>query len=152
MSDNPEARLQSVKLQHLELLQRENEALSCNMGSLPIETFERMNFECSLLRKEISEKEKRLDRLKSVFAEKAMEFKEIVYALLGFEIDIDSSRIRFKTPYQPLDIVFNRNDGTLSVPASLRTLLEQVGRSGNDNWVPYFFAQVVLFCQSSQSK
>eukprot|EP01132_Coremiostelium_polycephalum_P002103 gene2103-2591_t len=49
---------------------------------------------------QVNDNEKKMERLKQVFRQKINEFREAVYALLGFKIDVDShSRYRLQSMY-----------------------------------------------------
>lgn len=92
---NPTAKHEAVKLQMLESLKRENEDLlqqlkgnALQSNFVPVSALDRVRREIKEARHNLAEQEKRVERLKSVFSKKSLEFRESVNALLGYKVDL----------------------------------------------------------------
>ncbi|KAJ3128773.1 coiled-coil domain-containing protein mad1 [Nowakowskiella sp. JEL0407] len=129
--DNPESQEYAIRTESLDLLRKENKSLRNRLetleislnktsmragekglenvsGMLPIESFKVLELECAGLKKELAAKDKRLVRLKEVYATKASEYREAVFSVLGFRLDFDqNARVRIKSMYSsPVDPTF----------------------------------------------
>lgn len=93
--DNPASREQVVKQDTLDSLQKEVEILRAQVEGgvkgqpqmISIETLHNMRKEARKLEQDISDKDKRMDRLKQVWTSKSSEFREAVYAILGYRLE-----------------------------------------------------------------
>lgn len=103
LKDNPAAKHEAVKQSMLTALKKENEALMATVegkiknmqeqGSkialtVPYSSYEVLKEEKRQLEDILAEKSKRMERLKSVFKQKSLEFKEAVFSLFGAQVDI----------------------------------------------------------------
>jgi mitotic spindle assembly checkpoint protein MAD1 len=91
LRENPTSRHEAVKQSMLDTLKAENEALmgkNENSKSVPQASLERKQLELQGVRDKLASTEKSYQRLKEVFSVKSLEFREAVYALTGYQIDI----------------------------------------------------------------
>ena len=102
LRSNPTSDFGDLKLSTITTLRSENKALLAQLKGqphstkvVPISTLENVRLEMKDLEKAVAEKEKRMVRLKQVFAQKAQEFREAVVSLLGWKMDfMANGRIR----------------------------------------------------------
>jgi mitotic spindle assembly checkpoint protein MAD1 len=98
--DNPTTRFQAVRTQTLKDLQTENSALRNQLDgkgevTVPIQSLRNAESNIHMLEQTIAQKEKMMRRLKEVFQAKSSEFREAVYALLGYKLDfLQNGRVR----------------------------------------------------------
>lgn len=98
LKDNPAARNEAVKMSTLRALKKENEGLLEQLSQkqtaagdrklVPYSSLEAMRQEKIALNTTIADLNKRLDRLKQVFSKQSLEFREAVYALVGYKVDL----------------------------------------------------------------
>lgn len=104
LEDNPAARHEKVKQAMITALRKENEALLEQISDLqspsddenrhnqsklvPYSSLERLQNEIQQLNNTIADQTKRTERLKQVFSKKSLEFREAVYSLLGYKVDL----------------------------------------------------------------
>ncbi|KAF5102909.1 hypothetical protein D0Z00_000167 [Geotrichum galactomycetum] len=111
LKDNPAARHEAVKQTMLTALKKENAALLAqverraqekNRPLVPYASLEVLRAEMRELNDTLAEKTKRMERLKQVFARKSQEFRETVYALLGYRVDLlPNKKVRATSVYAP---------------------------------------------------
>ncbi|KTW28919.1 hypothetical protein T552_01547 [Pneumocystis carinii B80] len=108
LKDNPLSALENLRQSTLDRLKNENAALLKQIEDngeqfgqvVPIESLENLKLENLRLESTIADKEKRIQRLKEIFAEKSSEFREAVYFLLGYKIDfLPSGKVRVTSIY-----------------------------------------------------
>lgn len=103
--NNPTTTFQAIRSQRLHDLERENAALLDQLTgrgevSVPIQSLRNAESAAESLRAKITQREKMIARLKSVFAAKSSEFREAVYALLGYKLDfLPNGRVRLTSMY-----------------------------------------------------
>jgi len=111
LKDNPAARHEAVKQTMLTALKKENAALLAqverraqekNRPLVPYASLEVLRAEMRELNDTLAEKTKRMERLKQVFARKSQEFRETIYALLGYRVDLlPNKKVRATSIYAP---------------------------------------------------
>ncbi|EEB09662.1 mitotic spindle checkpoint protein Mad1 [Schizosaccharomyces japonicus yFS275] len=94
--DNPTLCHERVKQSTLELLQKENANLRTMLtqgecDTVPLESLTLSEQRCKQLEIELKSREKRMQRLKEVFALKSSEIREAVYSLLGYKLEFMSN-------------------------------------------------------------
>lgn len=109
LKDNPLARHEKVKQTMIVALKQENQDLLRQLTEqksvtgeeedkprlVPYSTIERYEAEATQLNQTINDQTKRMERLKQVFSKKSLEFREAVYSLLGYRVDLlPSKKIR----------------------------------------------------------
>ncbi|QSL65195.1 hypothetical protein MERGE_002502 [Pneumocystis wakefieldiae] len=108
LRDNPLSALENLRQSTLDSLKNENVALLRQIEKngeqfgevVPIESLKNLKLENSRLEGIIADKDKRIQRLKEIFAEKSSEFREAVYFLLGYKIDfLPSGKVRVTSMY-----------------------------------------------------
>lgn len=109
LKDNPAAKHEAVKQTMLTALQTENKALLAqienraqekNRKLVPYSSLEVVRAEMRELNTTIGEQAKRMDRLKQVFGKKSLEFREVVFALLGYKVDLlPNKKVRATSVY-----------------------------------------------------
>lgn len=114
LKDNPLARHEKVKQNMIVALRKENEDLLkqlkgssgaiTNDGNesklVPYSSLERLQVEFVQLNNTINDQTKRMERLKQVFSKKSLEFREAVYSLLGYRVDLlPNKKIRATSVY-----------------------------------------------------
>lgn len=109
---NPFHKDQLVKQQTLDVLRKENEALLKNMSDdvFPKAVFARQEHDKALLQAKIDELTKKINRLKSIYAEKSKEILSIISRFFGYTIEFIpspvnpndlTSRIKLVSKYLP---------------------------------------------------
>lgn len=96
LRDNPTSKYEAIKKSMLDALKQENESLHAELANRPIvndklvpsSALERIRLENHEIERAQKEQVKRTERLKEVFTKKSLEFRESVYALLGYQIDL----------------------------------------------------------------
>ncbi|KAJ3214973.1 coiled-coil domain-containing protein mad1 [Dinochytrium kinnereticum] len=106
LSDNPQSQDYKIKRSMLEALQKENFDLRSQLSSsaihenlIPVASLRPLQLECEEARRQIEEKEKRIVRLKEVYAAKAQEYREAVFSLVGYKVDFQEGRVKLVSTY-----------------------------------------------------
>lgn len=102
LRDNPTAQEEKIKLSTLRTLRQENRELLAqlqgehhNVKVVPVSTVESLKLELQELERTVAEKEKRMRRLKEIWAAKSSEFREAVASVLGYKLDfLPNGRVR----------------------------------------------------------
>ncbi|KAF3923773.1 hypothetical protein AA313_de0202871 [Arthrobotrys entomopaga] len=131
LKDNPAARHEAIKTATLQALRDENSALLAQLESrpsgtklIPISTLERTRLDIKEMESLVAEKEKRMLRLKEMWSKKALEFRQAVYSLLGYEVDFQpNGRVKVTSMFHRPDlyggvdtgIVFDGEQGTMKL-------------------------------------
>ncbi|RVD82947.1 uncharacterized protein DFL_007355 [Arthrobotrys flagrans] len=131
LKDNPAARHEVTKLETLRVLREENQALLAQLEGqpggarfVPISTLERSRLDVQEMEALVAEKEKRMARLKEMWSKKALEFRQAVYSLLGYEVDFQpNGRVKVTSMFHRSDlyggvdtgIVFDGEQGTMKL-------------------------------------
>lgn len=106
LRDNPTSKFEAIKKSMLDALKQENESLHAELANrttgndklVPSSALERMRLETREIERAQKEQIKRTERLKEVFTKKSLEFRESIYALLGYQIDLlPNKKIRVKS-------------------------------------------------------
>lgn len=104
LKDNPAARHDAIKMSTLAALRKENEALleqlaqtqATTPGSerrlVPYASLEAVRNEKRVLSNTVADLHRRVDRLKQVYARQSLDFREAVYALVGYKVDLLPNR------------------------------------------------------------
>ncbi|KAJ5161672.1 Spindle-related protein [Penicillium capsulatum] len=95
LRDNPTAEVEKIKMTTLRTLRSENKDLLAQLRGghshvkvVPASTLESLKLEMEEMERVQADKDKRMDRLKGVYAAKISEFREAVASILGFKLDI----------------------------------------------------------------
>lgn len=132
LKDNPTSREEAIKTETLVALREENAALlaqledrletlpSNNNKVVPLRTLENARKEIQMMEKTVADKEKRMLRLKEIWAAKSMEFREAVFSLLGWKLDfLPNGRVKvthmFAGNSDEQSIEFDGEKGKLNV-------------------------------------
>ncbi|KAI5850489.1 spindle assembly checkpoint component Mad1 [Morchella snyderi] len=132
LKDNPTSREEAIKTETLVALREENAALlaqledrletlpSNNNKVVPLRTLENARKEIQMMEKTVADKEKRMLRLKEIWAAKSMEFREAVFSLLGWKLDfLPNGRVKvthmFAGNSDEQSIEFDGEKGTMKV-------------------------------------
>ncbi|KAL1978070.1 hypothetical protein VTN31DRAFT_929 [Thermomyces dupontii] len=102
LRDNPTAQEEKIRLSTLRTLRQENRDLLAqlqgehhNVKVVPVSTVESLKLELQELERTVAEKEKRMRRLKEIWAAKSSEFREAVASVLGYKLDfLPNGRVR----------------------------------------------------------
>lgn len=106
--DNPTARHESVKQAAINELRAENEHLRSQVHDgetshfqvVPVSTLVALQRDLQLAREDTASARKKCQRLKEVWSEKSAEFKEAVFALLGWHVTfIPKNKMRVESVY-----------------------------------------------------
>ncbi|KAJ3332347.1 coiled-coil domain-containing protein mad1 [Blyttiomyces sp. JEL0837] len=160
--DNPELQELSIRQDMLNALKGENQRLlqqisnsNSTTGLVPVESLRVMELESKKIKQALEEKDRRFARLKDVYKDKAQEFKEAVFSLLGYEVDFQEGRVRLKSTFANEDdasflFASNSNDsGTMQLvggsPEATASLdhARQFYIAQNES-IPAFLASVTL--------
>ncbi|KAF3278762.1 coiled-coil domain-containing protein mad1, variant 4 [Orbilia oligospora] len=112
LKDNPAARHEVTKKETLRVLREENKALLAQLEGqpggtkfVPISTLERSRLDVQEMEALVAEKEKRMTRLKEMWSKKALEFRQAVYSLLGYEVDFQpNGRVKVTSMFHRSDL------------------------------------------------
>ncbi|KAK6332727.1 coiled-coil domain-containing protein mad1, variant 2 [Orbilia brochopaga] len=131
LKDNPTARHEATKAEALQVLREENKALLAQLEGqpggvklVPIGTLERCRLDVKEMEALVAEKDKRMLRLKEMWSKKALEFRQAVYSLLGYEVDFQpNGRVKVTSMFHRSDlyggvdtgIVFDGEQGTMKL-------------------------------------
>ncbi|KAK6330145.1 coiled-coil domain-containing protein mad1 [Orbilia blumenaviensis] len=131
LRDNPAARHEVTKAETLRVLRDENKALLAQLEGqpggtrfVPISTLERSRLDLQEMEALVAEKEKRMARLKEMWSKKALEFRQAVYSLLGYEVDFQpNGKVKVTSMFHRSDlyggvdtgIVFDGEQGTMKL-------------------------------------
>lgn len=110
LRDNPTAQHEAVKQAAINELRTENEHLrqlihdgesgTTSLQVVPVSTLVALQRDLQLAREETASAKKKSQRLKEVFGEKSAEFKEAVFALLGWHVTfIPKNKMRVESVY-----------------------------------------------------
>lgn len=110
LRDNPTAQHEAVKQAAINELRTENEQLrqlihdgetgTTSFQVVPVSTLVALQRDLQLAREETASAKKKCQRLKEVFGEKSAEFKEAVFALLGWHVTfIPKNKMRVESVY-----------------------------------------------------
>ena len=102
LRDNPTTQTENLKFSTITTLKEENQALLAqlhnqhpNIKVVPLSTLESMKLDIQDMQRTVSDKEKRMRRLKEIWTAKSSEFREAVASLLGFKLDfLPNGRVR----------------------------------------------------------
>lgn len=134
MRDNPLSQDYAIRTETLNALKEENRLLLEKLNSggsvqseaqhsnLPQQTTLNLIKEKEGLEQQLSDKDKRMLRLKGIFSDKAVEFREAIYSLLGYRVQfLPNGRVRLNSAYTASEsggILFQSNEddqGTMKV-------------------------------------
>jgi mitotic spindle assembly checkpoint protein MAD1 len=136
LMSNPEHEEFAIRKTLLDSLKNENAALRGSFTStIPIESYNTLQIEYVNTQNLVAEKEKKIDRLKSIFQQTALEFREAVLGLLGYQVQVAPNVVRLSSGN--LEIVYDRLSGQLTVDDSLKHLANELD-------LPGFFAACIL--------
>ena len=130
LRSNPTADAEGIKLSTLTTLREENRALLAQLegagrvDTVPMATLESARHELRALELSVASKEKMLLRLKESFSRKALEFREAVASLLGWQMNfLPNGRVRMTSIFYPADdddegansLVFDGESGSMQI-------------------------------------
>ncbi|KAK9239806.1 spindle assembly checkpoint component Mad1 [Lipomyces kononenkoae] len=127
LRDNPASKDQIVKKTMLEALQKENNSLIAQLNGrredigqvIGVSTLDRLKLEMEEMESVVTEKEKRMRRLKEIWSAKSMEFREAVYSLLGYKLDfLPNNKVRATSMFAASDeesFTFDPELGTMKL-------------------------------------
>ena len=136
LRSNPTAEAEGIKLSTLNSLREENRALLAQLegaGGLdmvPLASLESARHEVRALELSVASKEKMLLRLKESFSRKALEFREAVASLLGWQMNfLPNGRVRMTSIFYPADdddeggnsLVFDGESGSMLISGGPRS-------------------------------
>ncbi|EPX74189.1 mitotic spindle checkpoint protein Mad1 [Schizosaccharomyces octosporus yFS286] len=102
---NPTLKHERVKAEQLYLLEKENEGYKKILEqkaiqTVPMESLELANRRTLELKKELLDRDKRIQRLKEIFSVKSLEFREAIYSLFGYKIEfLPNGSVRVTSMY-----------------------------------------------------
>ncbi|KAI9728881.1 MAG: coiled-coil domain-containing protein mad1 [Cirrosporium novae-zelandiae] len=107
LASNPTSDFEAIKLKTLNSLREENKILLSKLEGapvrtkvVPVSTLENSRAETQEMAALVSEKEKRIRRLREIFTAKTQEFREAVAQLLGYKMDfLPNDRVRVTSMY-----------------------------------------------------
>ena len=95
LRDNPTAEVEKIKMSTLRTFRAENQDLLAQLRGehtgvkvVPASALDSLKLEVEEMERVLADKDKRMDRLKGVYAAKISEFREAVASILGFKLDI----------------------------------------------------------------
>ena len=136
LRSNPTSDAEAIKFSTLASLREENKALLAQLEhpqdekmkpveTVPISTLNNARHEISALHLSIASKEKMLLRLKESFSRKALEFREAVASLLGWQMNfLPNGRVRMTSIFYPPNnndeeggnsLVFDGENGSMQI-------------------------------------
>ncbi|ORY78241.1 spindle assembly checkpoint component Mad1 [Protomyces lactucae-debilis] len=126
---NPTTRFQAIKAQTLKDLETENAALRRQLEgkgevTVPVQSLRNAETTAQRLEQAIAQKEKMIKRLKEVFQAKSSEFREAVYALLGYKLDfLPNGRVRLTSMYAEHNdhaFIFDGEEDTMKIAGEVQ--------------------------------
>lgn len=167
---NPTADAEAIKLSTLNTLRDENKTLLAQLESptteiispathVPIASLAAIRAEVQALETSVASKEKMLLRLKDAFSRKALEFREAVASLLGWQMNfLPNGRVRMTSIFYPADeddeggnsLVFDGESGSMQISGGPRSEFGREVRGLIKFWVdgrkeiPGFLAAATL--------
>ncbi|TKA61994.1 hypothetical protein B0A49_09526 [Cryomyces minteri] len=169
LRSNPTADAEALKLSTLSTLREENKALLAQLEGrpqrtkvVPISTLEAARLTHRELEASLASAEKRMLRLKQIWASKSLEFREAVASILGWKMDfMPAGRFKMTSllyPHQDGDgdgdeensIVFDGENGTMKVSGGPQSVFAGEIRGLIEFWVegrkeiPCFLAACTL--------
>ncbi|EPY49311.1 mitotic spindle checkpoint protein Mad1 [Schizosaccharomyces cryophilus OY26] len=102
---NPTLKHERVKAEQLHLLEKENGGYKAileekDIQTVPMESLELANRRTLELKKELLDRDKRIQRLKEIFSVKSLEFREAIYSLFGYKIEfLPNGSVRVTSMY-----------------------------------------------------
>ncbi|KAK5150474.1 hypothetical protein LTR04_006815, partial [Oleoguttula sp. CCFEE 6159] len=167
LRSNPTADAEALKLSTLTTLREENKALLAQLEGrpqrtkvVPISTLEAARLTHRELEASLASAEKRMLRLKQIWASKSLEFREAVASILGWKMDfMPAGRFKMTSllyPHQDGDddeensIVFDGENGTMKVSGGPQSVFAGEIRGLIEFWVegrkeiPCFLAACTL--------
>ena len=136
LRSNPTAEAEGIKLSTLNSLREENRALLAQLEGaggldmIPLASLESARHEVRALELSVASKEKMLLRLKESFSRKALEFREAVASLLGWQMNfLPHGRVRMTSIFYPADendeggnsLVFDGESGSMQISGGPRS-------------------------------
>ncbi len=132
LRSNPTSDAEAIKLSTLASLREENRALLAqlesperNIAVVPLSTLANARAEIQALEASVASKEKMLLRLKESFSRKALEFREAVASLLGWQMNfLPNGRVRMTSIFYPANdeddeggnsLVFDGESGSMQI-------------------------------------
>ncbi|KAF2656012.1 mitotic spindle assembly checkpoint protein-like protein MAD1 [Lophiostoma macrostomum CBS 122681] len=165
LKSNPTADAEALKLSTVRILREANAELLARLEgaqpsstSVPLATLTAAQDELAELTHTVAEKEKRIKRLKQIWAAKSLEFREAVASILGWKLDfMPNGRVRVTSMFYPGDeqtgensIVFDGENGTMKVSGGEHSAFANEIRDLITFWVeerkeiPCFLAAMTL--------
>ncbi|KAI9809456.1 MAG: coiled-coil domain-containing protein mad1 [Pycnora praestabilis] len=135
LRSNPTADAEAIKLSTLTALRTENKALLAELEGrhdtqvVPISTLENMRMEVDEMALTLTDKEKGFTRMRKIFTDKSMEFKETVASVLGWDLSfMPPNRVRVTSLFNPGEeeednsIIFNGESGIMNISGGPNSL------------------------------
>ena len=186
LRSNPTADYEAVKLETLQTLRRENKDLLASslekdgdggrgagkraVKMVPISTLDAMRLELREREQEVSDKEKRMLRLKQIWGSKTQEFREAVFSLLGWKMEFrgdgkfvlslntgrdeeeedDDDGGGGRQELEDESFIFDGEKGTMKVSGGSESAFAQEVKPyfkrwvGKEGWIPGLMASVLL--------
>ena len=130
LPNNPESEEFAIRKALLNALKSENNALrSGSAVGVPMESYKALQLELSQTLESLAEKDKRIDRLKSVFSSKTAEYRQCISTLLGYAVDVVPDKVIFTSVYG-VKVEYIRETGEVRVEKALRGIVEEYGKYG----------------------
>jgi mitotic spindle assembly checkpoint protein MAD1 len=130
LRSNPTSDYEAIKTETLAVLKAENTALLSQLqtgrtgtATVPVASLEAAQRDVRDMAKDVAAKEKKMERLKSIWGAKSMEFREGVNSLLGWKVDfLPSGKMKVTSLFYPStddnenSIVFDGENGAFFLP------------------------------------
>ncbi|MCJ1479764.1 coiled-coil domain-containing protein mad1 [Lambiella insularis] len=164
LRSNPTDDFQNLKLSTIASLSEENKALLAQLEGqphgtkvVPISSLHNAKLKIGELEHSIQEKEKRMLRLRQVYAKTMLDFREAIASLLGWKMDpMSNGRFRLTSLYNPSNLsdeeeggnslIFNGDTGAFNTSGGPRSPFEMEIRPlirfwvEERQWIPGFLA------------
>lgn len=169
LRNNPTAQVEAIKMTTLRTLQDENAALLAQLEGrpngtkvVPISTLDAVRLQLEHAKTQIAQHEKKTMRLKQIWGSKALEFREAVCSILGWNLEfMPNGRVKATSILYPEtvlqdgekeenSIVFDGENGTMKVSGGPQSVFAGEIRSLIEFWVegrkeiPCFLAACTL--------
>jgi mitotic spindle assembly checkpoint protein MAD1 len=129
LKSNPTADAEALKLSTVRTLREANAQLLGQLengrtppSTVPLATLDATKDELEELKAQLSSTEKKIVRLKQIWAAKSLEFREAVASILGWKLDfMPNGRVKVTSMFKPADeegensIIFDGENGTMKV-------------------------------------
>lgn len=168
MKDNPTAQAEAIKMSTLRTLKAENENLLAQLRGedlhgvkvVPVSTVDALQLDLKEMEKVVAEKEKRMMRQRTIWQDKAAEFRDVIASVLGWKINfLPNGKAKVSSMFHGQEdvdeddqqyIIFDGENGTMKISGGTNGPFAKEINQQVDFWVkekkeiPCFLAALTI--------